>query len=154
MAGELSATEAAILGLLSRTDATGYELRKYVQRTVGYFWAPAKSHVYSVLAKLVDRGFATREHVAQAHRPDKQIHRITLEGRQALRAWLASSEFEVEAIRNTFLLKLFFGPEAGRGSLVPLVEAYLASMRAELEEYRAIEQRLRGREDDYFGYLT
>ena len=56
---ELTTTEAAVLGLLSHGPRSGYDLRKAVELSVGYFWGPAKSQIYAVLPRLVE-GRSTR----------------------------------------------------------------------------------------------
>ena len=53
----LTATEAALLGLLRKGPMSGYDLRKDVERSVGYFWAPAKTQIYATLPRLVESGF-------------------------------------------------------------------------------------------------
>jgi DNA-binding PadR family transcriptional regulator len=73
----LSANEAAVLGLLADGETSGYDLNKLIGSSVGFFWTPAKSHVYATLARLVDAGYATVRHVAQRQRPDKQLYKIT-----------------------------------------------------------------------------
>src|SRR5207248_3704919 len=55
----LSTTEFAVLGLLSFGPRSGYELKKAAEAGVGYVWTAAKSHVYGVLPRLVEGGFAT-----------------------------------------------------------------------------------------------
>jgi PadR family transcriptional regulator, regulatory protein AphA len=71
----LTATEAALLGLLQKGPMSGYDLRKDVERSIGYFWAPAKTQIYSTLPRLVEAGFATQQRVVQAARPDKVSYR-------------------------------------------------------------------------------
>ncbi|MBA2383411.1 MAG: PadR family transcriptional regulator, partial [Actinobacteria bacterium] len=85
----LTATEAALLGLLAlRGGQSGYDLKKAVDASVGYFWKPAKTQIYAVLPRLVAAGLATRRAVAQHDRPDKSVHRPTAAGRAALTEWL------------------------------------------------------------------
>ncbi len=73
----LTATEAALLGLLRKGPMSGYDLRKDVERSIGYFWAPAKTQIYSTLPRLVEAGFATQQRVVQSARPDKTIYELT-----------------------------------------------------------------------------
>src|SRR5436190_4966986 len=84
----LSTTEFAVLGLLSFGERSGYELKKAAEVGVGYVWTAAKSHVYAVLPRLVEEGFATTRRVTQARRPDKQVYRITRKGQRAFQEWL------------------------------------------------------------------
>jgi DNA-binding PadR family transcriptional regulator len=105
----LTTTEVAVLGLLTRGAMSGYDLKKAVDSSVGYFWGPAKSQIYALLPRLVDAGLATSKKVAQSQRPDKTVYRITAGGRAALKAWIESTPAPPDPDRNPLLLKLFFG---------------------------------------------
>jgi len=130
---ELTTTEYAVLGLLSHgRERSGYDLRKAVERSVGYFWAPARSHIYAVLPRLVDGGFLRGRRVAQRQRPDKQLYRITARGREALREWLEAGVMP-EPPRNPFLLKVFFGSLASPDAMLDQIR----ERRAEAERLRA-----------------
>ena len=152
----LTATEAAVLGLLTRAAMSGYDLRKRIDGSVGYFWAPAKTQIYAVLPRLVDAGLATRRDVAQSGRPDKQVYRITRAGRAALRAWLDRGPIEPMPDKNPMLLKLFFGDAADPDALAQQVRERRATgvqLLAALEEIDAT-KRHPGRDDDFFPALT
>jgi DNA-binding PadR family transcriptional regulator len=86
MAEELSITESAVLGLLTFGERSGYELDALAKQTIGFFWRPAKSKIYVVLPRLVDRGLASASTIAQEKRPDKTVYRITARGKHELRA--------------------------------------------------------------------
>src|SRR5918911_3115448 len=105
---QLAATEAAVLGLLADREQSGYDLKRAIDRSVGYFWGPAKSRIYTVLPRLVERGYATRRGVVQEDRPNKQLYRITAAGRRALEAWLAEPSGPAPN-RNPLPLKGVFG---------------------------------------------
>ena len=49
MGVKISATDAALLGLLTRGELSGYDLQRAAETTGGFFWAPAKSRIYAVL---------------------------------------------------------------------------------------------------------
>lgn len=152
----LTATEAAVLGLLTRAAMSGYDLRKRIDRSVGYFWAPAKTQIYAVLPRLVAAGLATKRDVAQSGRPDKQVYRITRAGRAALRAWLNLGPIEPVPDKNPMLLKLFFGDAADPDALAEQVRERRATgvqLLAALEEIEAT-KRQPGREDDFYPSLT
>ena len=57
MGATISATDAALLGLLTRGELSGYDLQRAAEANGGLFWAPAKSRIYAVLPQLVARGF-------------------------------------------------------------------------------------------------
>jgi DNA-binding PadR family transcriptional regulator len=153
MTGVLSDTEYAVLGLLTFGERSGYELDKLAARSIGYFWRPAKSKIYGILPRLVERGFAVSTAVAQANRPDKQLYRLTPDGTRTLREWLESGHPIRGVSRDGLLLKLFFGAHADRGTLrAQIVDRQRVAERqlAELEEIERSIDRAR----DFFPYLT
>jgi DNA-binding PadR family transcriptional regulator len=109
----LSTTEFAVLGLLSFGERSGYEMKKAAERGVGYVWTAAKSHIYAVLPRLVEGGYATTRRVTQERRPDKQVYKITRKGERAFKEWLEAPITERGA-RSPFLLKVFFGGHMSR----------------------------------------
>jgi PadR family transcriptional regulator, regulatory protein AphA len=150
----LSTTELSVLGLLSYGEHSGYDLKKAAEAGVGYVWTGAKSHIYAVLPRLVEGGFATTRRVAQERRPDKQVYRITKKGEQAFREWLEEPVDERAGSRSPFLLKVFFGGKMSKEALVAHVERKREEAAKELAEYREIEERIRDDERSYFGYVT
>src|SRR6476620_11691741 len=105
MSTQLSVPEYAVLGLLTLGERSGYELDKLARGSIGYFWRPAKSKIYAILPRLVERGLAASEAVAQTTRPDKRLYRLTPSGEHALREWLESREVPVGVSRDGLLLK-------------------------------------------------
>ena len=58
---QLTTTEHALLGMLARYgESSGYTLLRQAEEGIGFFWSPAKSHVYEVLPRLEQRGLARR----------------------------------------------------------------------------------------------
>ncbi len=155
--GTLTATEAAVLGCLANGEASGYDLRKQIERSVGYFWAPAKTQIYAVLPRLVETGLATRRDVQQRTRPSKQVYRITPAGKAALERWVNTGPVDVAPERSPILLKLFFGQHGDADLLVEQVRERRAAAEQLLDELDEIEQtvgQLRATEDDFYPALT
>jgi PadR family transcriptional regulator AphA len=150
----LTTTECAVLGLLARGPKSGYDLKKAIERSVGYFWAPAKSQIYAVLPTLVEAGYAKSRKVAQARRPDKQVYRITAQGRAALERWIEETPAAPTPDRNPLLLKLFLGEHASAEVLLEQVRARRAEMEQLQDELDAIDQQARGGTHDFFPQLT
>lgn len=151
---KLSTTSYAVLGLLTFGPRSGYELVKLAHSSIGYFWTPAKSHVYAELRRLTSHGFAVETEVEQAKRPDKRTYSITPEGERALRRWLEESEVVTEQIKSVFTLKVFFGALMPRAKLVAQVREVQQLARLNLEELRAIEQVIKDDETFFYPYLT
>jgi len=121
-------TVLAMLGHIRRREVSGYDLKKFADDSLGYLWAPSKTQLYVVLRRLVGDGLIVVRDVRQVHRPDKQLYRITTEGRTIVREWLERDEDEPDPDRSTFMLKFFFGrqaaPDAMRRQLVTFRDAY------------------------------
>ena len=106
---QVSATEAAVLGLLSFGERSGYDLQRLARESVGYFWAPARSQIYAVLPRLVSAALAEPLDLVQGRGPAKRMYRLTTAGRDALERWLEDGPIGPEPDRNLLLLKVFFG---------------------------------------------
>jgi DNA-binding PadR family transcriptional regulator len=78
----------AILGLLSREDLSGYDLKQRMAGRVGYFWSAKHSQIYPELARLEDGGYVKHSVVEQRERPDKKVYEITAYGLDALKEWV------------------------------------------------------------------
>jgi DNA-binding PadR family transcriptional regulator len=144
----LTTTEAAVLALLAiEGESSGYDLLKKVSNAIGFVWAPARSQLYAVLPRLVRLGLAERRDVVQARRPDKQLYRISEDGREALRAWHESVEPGTE---DGVLLKLFVGGLTTDETLVEHLVAYRRDVEAKLARLREIEPTNTGRGHDRY----
>ena len=147
----LTTTEAAVLALLAiEGENSGYDLLKYVQKAIGYVWAPARSQLYSLLPRLVKDGYARSRAVAQAERPDKTLYKITREGRRALDGWLKHVD---PTDRAAFQLRLFVGVLTDDDVLLRHVEAFRDDTAARLAEYRGIEPTNSRSGPDFYHYL-
>ena len=142
-----------MLGLLSFGERSGYEMKKAAERGVGYVWTAAKSHIYAVLPRLVEGGYATARRVTQERRPDKQVYKITRKGERAFKEWL-EAPIEERGARSPFLLKIFFGDLMSKEALVAHIEQRRAEVVRTFDEYREIEGRIRDDPQSYYGYVT
>jgi DNA-binding PadR family transcriptional regulator len=135
----LTLTESAILGLLVHLGepTSGYDLRKIVDRSIGFIWQPSKTQLYAVLGRLVRTGMARERRVRQRGRPDKTLFAPTDAGRAAVRAWLDRDEDETDPDRSTFVLKLFFGAQADRAAVVRQLAAFRDAYATRLSVYEA-----------------
>jgi PadR family transcriptional regulator AphA len=140
LTGQLSTTEHALLGMLARYgESSGYALLREAEEGIGFFWSPAKSHVYEVLPRLAQRGLARRRVVLQVGKPDKHLWRLTARGRAALRRWINTPEPDPLGNLSVLLLKLFFGGYGDPAALVALVERFRDQLSDRLSALRRID---------------
>ena len=138
----VSANEGVVLGMLARASGSGYDLVRRIRGTVGYFWTPARSHVYSLLPRIAALGLATRREVSGENAPGKSVYELTDEGRAALAEWLASPELSEGPARNPFLVKVFFGDVVGREETARHVRERRDRIAIELGELEEIERTI------------
>jgi PadR family transcriptional regulator AphA len=105
-----SRTAYVLLGMLSiEPNRSGFDIRRAIESSVGYFWGESYGQIYPTLKRLVNEGLITKS--GNPGKQRRQEYSITDAGRACLREWLALP-FQNDPPRNEFLLKLFFGREA------------------------------------------
>lgn len=105
---KIKRTQYAILGLLNIAPMSGYDIKKYIETSIGYFWAENYGAIYPTLNQLYKNGLVTKEEKCNGSRPNSKIYTITEQGQNTLLCWLRE-KVETEKIRDELLLKLFFG---------------------------------------------
>jgi len=112
---QLNQTAYVILGLLSiEPNLSGYDMRKAIQSSVGYFWSESYGQLYPTLKRLAAAGLIEPGSSGSSGHKQRQTYVLTEPGRARLRQWLALP-FRNDPPRSEFLLKLFFGREAAPG---------------------------------------
>jgi PadR family transcriptional regulator AphA len=153
-AAKPTTTESALLGLLLLEDEQSpYDLLKIVEASVGFFFAPARSHVYEVLPRIERMGWVTHRVVAQKARPDKRVYRIAPAGRKVLKAWLQEPD-QPDADRSVVLLKVYYGALVAPELSIKRLEGLLEQARAQHDLFLAIDARNLGNEAEFFPLLT
>jgi DNA-binding PadR family transcriptional regulator len=150
----LPTTSYAVLGLLTFGETSGYDLTKLTEQSIGFFFTPAKSQIYSELRRLMSLGYATEREVEQDRRPDKRMYRITERGRRALREWLETGEVEGGEIKSPFLVKVFFGAHMSSEALLAQVKEMRRRDAEQLQVLKEIEALIKGQDEMFFPNLT
>lgn len=136
-----SKSRFAILGLLARDSATGYDIRKLVEQSLSHFWSESYGQIYPILNQLARQGLASRKVQRQNGKPDRRIYSITPKGRGELSRWLAEpAEFQVA--RNETLLKLFFSTDLEPDESARHIEGYRDHHLQQLHFFNELEQKL------------
>lgn len=154
MPPKLSTTSYAVLGLLTFGEMSGYDVLKMSERSVGHFWSPAKSHVYTELRRLAGLGLASEKDVRQEQRPDKRLYAITAAGQSALESWLAGAAVEPDQVRSPFTLRVFFGHLVPSALLVAQVAEVRRTAELKLAELRTTEAEIKDKPELFYPYLT
>ena len=145
----------AILGLISFGEMSGYDLKRFADRSIHYFfWSPAVSQMYSELRRLKSMGLVTERRVEQQTRPDKRLYKITPCGRKELQRWLDYPDVNQDVRKSTLLLKLFFGRDTSHQVVIDQLSARLSQMEDRLVQYELLEKEIKDQDDWLYPYLV
>ena len=106
---KVSKTRYAVLGALTFGPATGYDIRRDFEQTVGHFWHESLGQIYLILNAQVREGLARVHTEAGQSGPVRRVYEIAAHGESVLDAWLIEPVSAHPPPRNETLLKLFFG---------------------------------------------
>lgn len=132
----------ALLGLLALQPASGYDLKRVIDRSVYFIWNVTSPQIYTTLRSLREKGLIESQEVPQTGRPDKNINTITEEGLSVLREY-ANQPIQAAVTRDEVLLRIFFGSFADEASITRALTDYLARIRDERAFMEKTEARIR-----------
>ena len=136
-------TRYAVLGMLSRQDMSGYDIKKALEMGMRTFWNESNGQIYPIMKELAAAGLARKSVERHEGKPDRHLYAITEAGRKELLDWL-NSPAEAPKFRLEFLLKLIFGYETTVDANIQHLEDLRKQQQEQMEEFRAIEQRMPG----------
>ena len=134
------ALEHAILVSLAERSASGYDLARRFDASIGHFWPASHQQIYKVLGRMEADKLVSADLVAQDGKPDKKVYAITDDGRAELRHWLARPSRR-EATRIDFAVKLRALHLADRDAFRAEVQQRRAAHAELLAAYEASERK-------------
>jgi len=136
-------TDYAILGILTHGDQSGYDIRKHINGSIGYFWQESYGQLYPALKNMVSQGLLTMHIEKNEGKPDKKIYQITSAGKDVFLKWLKKPVESYPKVRHELLLKLFFGNETTPQINTAHVTEYRQQCIHFLEEIKKIKDALK-----------
>ena len=143
--------EHALLVALREQPASGLELARRFERSIGYFWHATHQQIYRVLGRMEQDGWTRVSRVAQTGRPDKKVYAVTAAGDRVLADWLATPT-PMEPLRSELALKMRGASYGDRAAVLDVVRANLAEHRLRLARYEQLERRDHPRPDTLTGH--
>lgn len=132
--------KTVMLGFLARENLTGYEIKRLMEKSVGFFFGASYGSIYPALRELEEAGLVRSTLVVQGERPNKKVYEVTPSGREFFRERLAEGAPSDDNYRSEVLMHLFFGDEHDPERLVEMIREYEQSYRAKLESLRGVEE--------------
>lgn len=109
----------AVLGMLTYSPMTGYNLGKIFGSSINYTWTASLSQIYRELDALEKKGYVNSSIEKQDDRPDKRIYCITEDGKAAFGKWIIDFPDTFSTLkRDDFALRIFFGSKVGDQELI------------------------------------
>lgn len=130
------ALEHAILVSLAEKSASGYDLARRFDKSIGHFWKASHQQIYKVLARMETDKWVESHLVAQGGRPDKRVYAITHEGRGELSRW-SRVPTPIESQRSEFAVKLRGIPFGDRDAVLADVHRRRRAHLDQLAYYEA-----------------
>ncbi len=120
------------LGILTRGDATGYEIKKLFEHgRFNYFVEASFGSIYPALNRLTEDGLVSVRAEVQAKRPDRKVYSITEQGRRAFIESLKAPLPE-DRYRSPFLFAMMFSDLLPDRRTVELIDQHISDTEARL----------------------
>lgn len=99
-----------LLGLLTYSDMTGYDLNKAFESSLQFMWNAKSSQIYRELGKMEKEDLVSSHIEPQHKRFDRKVYSITPSGKQAFQEWLETFPNDLTfPVRDEFIVRVFFG---------------------------------------------
>lgn len=134
------ALEHALLVSLSERAASGLELTRRFDRSIGFFWTASHQQIYRVLGRMERDGWVTCTVVTQQGRPNKKVYEVAEPGRLELERWIAEPTAS-DPLRSDLMVKFRGASYGDRGEVLDLARTKLEEHRQRLGLYRHLEER-------------
>jgi DNA-binding PadR family transcriptional regulator len=134
-------TRPAVLGVLARGPASGYEIRRRIEGSFGHFWQESLGQLYPTLSALSGEGLIRVADEGGLGDRKRIRYAITKAGREALSLWLTEAPApHVE--RNELLLKVFFANEGALTDALAHLESSLRDAQARRDLLLTLEKEV------------
>ena len=135
-----------VLGIIAMDGpSTPYDLKRFVQLTVGNFWPFPHTQLYEEPKRLAEARLLEEKLEESGRR--RRHYTITEAGRRRLAEWLSETVTAPTEYRDLGLLKLFFAELAQPEDVLALAREQAAAQRAQLTGYEEIVERYGDRPD-------
>lgn len=120
--------EAGILGFLSMSPLSGYDLKKLFDMSAAYFWPADQTQIYRTLKKLEKTGFIELKEQIKGETVDKKVYAITDRGRGENLKRIRQNTVGDFISRDSFLVQLFLSGALEKNDWLAFIDAQLKNI--------------------------
>ncbi|MCP5081061.1 MAG: PadR family transcriptional regulator [Alphaproteobacteria bacterium] len=125
------------LGILSFSDATGYEIKKMAEEGLfSHFVEASFGSIYPALTRMTDEGLLTCRSESQDGKPDKKVYSITDQGRTELKGALTIRPSK-DKFKSEFLFIMLMSEHLDQNHVSAVLAQRARELEDELEMIRA-----------------
>ncbi|HIP22164.1 MAG TPA: PadR family transcriptional regulator [Rhodobacteraceae bacterium] len=143
----IKAASIPILGLLTVSPMSGYDLKKTIDISLNFFWAESFGQLYPQLKMLKDEALIELLPQTGDSGREKKTYKITEKGRGVLAEWILQNPV-IRPQRDELLLKMFFATEGDPSAIRDHCVQSRSDAEALLQRYVAIDAQLRDMPED------
>ncbi|WP_419910968.1 PadR family transcriptional regulator [Hoeflea sp.] len=127
----------AILVCLTERPMSGYDLAKFFDTSIAFFWKATHPQIYRELKKLGEKGYVTAAEEIQSGKPNRFVYSITDAGLEALKAW-SREPVALPLIKDDLLVRLQAIEHIDKKALREQIRVRLKAHREQLDQYHHI----------------
>lgn len=139
-APNLTPVSYAILGFITRTPHSGYDIKQLTDISTSFFFAASYGQIYPELKKLEKAGLATSKSTPQGKR-ERTEYLATPAGIEALQSWIRQNVVSWD-LKDEGLLRLFFCDNVDRADQIALIETMLVEKRKTLRTLEGLKESI------------
>ena len=131
----------AILGLISKRDMSGYEIKKLIEKMSAFHWAESNAQIYPILKQLEQEGLVSAYDDASSGARKKRVYSVTDMGMQALLKWMPE-RIELPKYREDLSLKLGYAQHVPITQTIDHVKDYQSQILEKQKQLKEVIQHL------------
>lgn len=139
-APSLTPVSYAILGFITRTAHSGYDIKQLTDLSTSFFFAASYGQIYPELKKLESAGYATSKSTPQGKR-ERTEYLATPAGIEALQEWIGEQVVSFD-LKDEGLLRMFFADNVDRDEQLALLNAIHADRLKTLRTLEGIKESI------------
>lgn len=121
---KLNSNKYIILGLLSQSSKSGYEIKKVIDENFNFYWKIGYNQIYPYLQDLKYSGLVKVNNKKSDKGPNQNIYILTDKGLEIFLNWLNTEIKKWPTFKNEVLVKLNFGSILDKNENIKLIEDY------------------------------
>lgn len=130
------ALEHAILTSLAERAASGYDLTRRFDASIGFFWTATHQQIYRVLSRMEAAGLVRATVQPGQGRPDRRVYDLTGKGRAELAAWTQAPSRR-EPLRSDLAVKVRAMPFGNAAAIAADIARQRGEHQDRLASYEA-----------------